>query len=140
MINRRSIAHRLVFADVEAFAIQQLCNGESGEGSMAEVEFARIAQSRAGDGALDLPARRQGTVLTNIGRPPYNPWGTVKGARAVAPSPARPLGRRGLTQGRGARPSFSYPRPSRRTCRCSSIQIQVQRGARVVPSDSLEER
>jgi len=110
---------------------------------MAEMEIARVAQSRAGERTLDFLTRRQGTVLINIGRPAggvFNPCGTVKGARAVAPSPARPPGRRGLTQGRDARPTFSYPRPSRRKCRCSSIQIQVQRGARVVPSDSLEER
>ena len=44
-----------------------------------------------------------------IGRPPHTPWRAVKGGRGSSPSPAWPPGRRGLSLGRGARPSFARP-------------------------------
>jgi hypothetical protein len=53
----RSIATRFVFAEVRVFVIEQLCNGEMGEGLMDKMELARIAERicspvRSGRGAV----------------------------------------------------------------------------------------
>jgi len=82
MVNRRSIARRLVFANVEALAIEHLCNGESGEalGIMSSaVSSGWLAFSRE-------PFTHEPSAFTH-----EPPSGACSSVVAVDPSPAPAL-------------------------------------------------